>query len=49
MQMLHCRHGSKRCQEMAKPIRLDFADHEDADRQTASLAGLAVTVLVIVV
>ena len=49
MQMLHCRHGSKRCQEMAKPIRLGFADHEDADRQTASLAGLAVTVLVIVV
>ncbi len=36
---------------MAKSFRLSFRhdDHEDAERQTASLAGLAVTLLVLVV
>jgi hypothetical protein len=36
---------------MTKIYRLVFNDHarEDADRQTASLAGLAVTLLVLVV
>jgi hypothetical protein len=36
---------------MAKFYRLIFNDHdrEDAERQTASLAGLAVTLLVLVV
>jgi hypothetical protein len=34
---------------MPKIVRLGFHDHEDGDRQTASLAGLAVTLVVIVV
>ncbi len=36
-------------QEMFKIYRLGFNAHEDSDRQTASLAGLAVTLLVIVI
>ena len=36
---------------MARVHRLIFTDdtHEDADRQTASLAGMAVTLLIVVV
>ncbi len=34
---------------MVKIFRLQFDQHDDADRQTASLAGLAVTLLVVIV